>query len=203
MTKVEIGNRNAAIQRMTAASPAAAGRLADRALTGKRVYYVTMLPTPFLLLRRAVQCATVFALLAAAGCGRADSDVQASVKNELARDPRTAPLALVVVVENGVATIGGETLTIGQQERALELARAVDGVKEVRNEMAIEGAVLIEAVKKALAEDAALAAVPIKVDFKDGKVRLISDQTDRAQRERAVAIARAVEGVEELEDRMK
>ena len=51
--------------------------------------------------------------------------------------------------------------------------------------MVLHDKVLVDAVTKALAEDAMLATVPIKVDFRDGKVRLMSDETDRAQRERA------------------
>ena len=142
-------------------------------------------------------------LLLAVGCGRSDSDIQEAVRTELSRDPVTEPFALDVEVVGGVASISGKTLTVEQQERALEVARAVEGVTDVKNGMALHDKVLVDAVTKALAEDAVLATVPIKVDFRDGKVRLMSEQTDRAQRERAVEVARSVEGVQDVEDRMK
>ena len=103
------------------------------------------------------------------GCGRPDTDIQEAVRTELGRDPITEPFALDVEVEGGVVSISGKTLTVEQQERALEVARAVEGVTDVKNGMMLHDKVLVDAVTKALAEDAVLATVPIKVDFKDGK----------------------------------
>ena len=159
--------------------------------------------TSFGVLRLAARWATLPLLLVAVGCGRSDTDTQEAVRTELERDPITEPFALDVEVDGGVVSISGKTQTVEQQERALEVARAVEGVTEVKNGMVLQDRVLVDAVSKALAEDALLAAVPIKVDFGDGKVRLMSDQTDSAQRERAMDIAKSIAGVQGVEDRMK
>jgi hyperosmotically inducible periplasmic protein len=142
--------------------------------------------------------------LLAGACGRSDSDVQAAVERQLAKDPLTAPLNLSVTVTNGVASLAGETTTAAEQARATELARGIEGVKNVVNQMRIDDDVLlVEGIKKALSADPLVASVPIDVDSRDGHVRLMSDQTDRAQRERAVALAKQVHGVKSVEDRMR
>jgi hyperosmotically inducible protein len=140
----------------------------------------------------------------AVACGRPDADVKEAIEAELEKDPVVESLELTVSVSRGIAFVAGETQTTEQQARAVDIARAVDGVSEVVNEMELdENAPLISAVKQALASDPLLAAVPIDVDARNGVVRLISDATDRAQRERAVAVARGVDGVLDVEDRMK
>jgi hypothetical protein len=68
---------------------------------------------------------------------------------------------------------------------------------------AVDDGALAEAVRKALAADALVAAAPLEVDARNGYVRLMSDATNAEQRARAVAIARSVEGVKEVEDRMR
>jgi osmotically-inducible protein OsmY len=62
---------------------------------------------------------------------------------------------------------------------------------------------LADKVKAALAQDAVVGKVPIDVEAQGGLVRISSDQTNREERERIVKIASAVEGVKEIEDRMK
>jgi osmotically-inducible protein OsmY len=62
---------------------------------------------------------------------------------------------------------------------------------------------LINKVKHALAADEQIGRVPIDVDVEGTIVRLMSDQTNSDQRDRAVRIAAAVEGVSQVEDRMK
>jgi osmotically-inducible protein OsmY len=163
----------------------------------------TMSATSFNVPRRAVLCAIFLPLLISLGCGGNNSEIETAVKAQLDRDPVTQPLALQVEVVRGVASISGTTGTMAQLTRALEIAGAVEGVEDVENDMVVDHQVLVEAVRKALAEDAVLATVPIKVDFKDGNVRLMSDQTDLALRERAVGVATSVEGVQTVEDRMK
>ena len=145
------------------------------------------------------------ALLAifAAGCGRPDSEVASSIKQLLANDPATASLDISVVVRRGVAYLSGETTTCAEQERAIELARKVEGVSDVENHLQIKDELLAAAVKKALSAEPLLTEVPIDVDSRNGHIRLMSDRTDREHRERAVAVARNLCGVREVEDRMK
>jgi hyperosmotically inducible protein len=154
--------------------------------------------------RTLVCLALVISTILAGGCGRPDAEVKAAIESRFASDPAIAPLELTVSVSRGIAFIGGQTQTIEAQSRAIELARGAAGVSQVVNEMELdEYAPLVSAVKSALAADPLLSSISIDVDARNGVVRLMSDATDREQRERAIAVARSVEGVVDVEDRMK
>jgi len=153
--------------------------------------------------RACARAALFFAVTTVAACGRPDADVQAAVKGQLAKDPVTAPLDLTVDVQRGVVTLAGQTSTIAEQTRASEIVRSIEGVKEVTNQMSIADGLLVEAVKKALAADPLLGSVPIEVDSRNGYVRLISNDTNKEQRDRAREVAKSVGGVKGVEDRMK
>jgi osmotically-inducible protein OsmY len=148
----------------------------------------------------AVVCVVLGASLA---CGRADSELRAEVQTKLANDAVTAPLGLKVDVRRRVVYLSGETTTRAEQQRATEIARSVDGVSDVMSEMRINDQVIVDAVKRALASDPMVASIPIDVDSDRGFVRLMSDKTTRPERERAVALAKAVDGVTEVQDRMR
>ena len=197
-SNVAKGNRKPTTQ-TTIATTAVSGPLSERNRTGKDDYYVTM------RFRSLVATRSILPLLVigCAACGRPDADVQAAIKAQLAKDPATAPLDVSVEVRSGVATLAGNTRSQAEQTRAIELARSIEGVKDVKNEMTISDGALVEAVKKALAADPMVGSFPIDVDSTNGFVRLMSDKTDSTQRERAVTIARSVNGVKGVEDRMK
>ena len=74
--------------------------------------------------------------MAAAACSRSDSDVQADLQKQLAADTATA--TLTATVTDGVARLSGVTTTKAQQDRALDIARSVKGVKEVQAAMRVE-----------------------------------------------------------------
>ena len=95
------------------------------------------------------------------------------------------------------------TNTLEEQQRALDVTRSVRGVRLVVNDILLNDTELADKVRRALAADPLLAAVPMDVEAQDGVVRLMSDATNREQRERAVQIAAAVAGVKDVEDRMK
>ena len=144
-------------------------------------------------------CVTV--LIAA--CSRTDSELQAAVDAELAIDAGTGTLPLEVSVANRVVRLAGPVRTVEQQRRAVAIARAVDGVVNVRDDMYLDNSVLVDAVKAALAADALVGQVPITVTARQGTVELISDQTSEADRLRAVDVASTVAGVKRVEDLMR
>jgi osmotically-inducible protein OsmY len=187
-----------------AATQIIAGRFSKRAVARKADYYVTMFSSSFEAVRAVARGTLLFTLMVcAAACGRPDSEVEAAVKAQLAKDSVTAPLKLSLEVRRGVVYVVGETRTFAEQERVTEIARSIEGVKDVTNAMRITDGVLVEEVKKALAADPVVASVPIDVDSRNGFVRLMSDATNREQRERAVALAKKVDGVKNVEDRMR
>ena len=144
-------------------------------------------------------CVTV--LIAA--CSRTDSELQAAVDAELAIDAETGTLPLEVSVADGVVGLAGAVRTVAQQRRAVAIARAVDGVVTVRDDMHLENSVLVDAVKAALAADPLVGRVPITVTARQGTVELISDQTSEPDRVRAVEVASTVDGVKRVEDLMR
>lgn len=160
--------------------------------------------SPVSFCARAGLALVLLSTMLAVACGRSDSDVKEAIEAQLAKDPVTAPLQLTVDVREGIASLSGLTRSVDEQTRAAEIARGVVGVSAVVNEMELdEDEQLITAVRRALSDDPLLASVPIDVDARDGFVRLMSDATNAEQRERAVAVARAVDGVTDVEDRMK
>jgi hyperosmotically inducible periplasmic protein len=136
-------------------------------------------------------------------CMPSEDDIRRDVRAQLAANPTTARLGLSVSAENRVVYLSGKTATKEEQQQAVDLAREVRGVKLVVNDMWVNNAELADKVKAALAADAMVGKIPIDVDAKGGFVRLMSDQTNREERARIVEIASAVEGVEQIEDRMK
>ena len=85
----------------------------------------------------------------------------------------------------------------------MALARSVPGVARVDNEMLLRNRELAEKVKAALAADAMVGRTAIAVDAFGDRVWLKSDQTNQAQRTRAVAVSSSVPGVTHVEDEMK
>ena len=138
-----------------------------------------------------------------AGCGRSDATVQSDVERQLAADAATAGAHLTVTVNDGVAQIKGETDTMTQQQRALDVARAVKGVKQVQSEMRLSDAMLTQEVKKVIAADASVSDIPLRIEVKNAEVKLYSDKTNGDQRTRLKELAAGVPGVVHVEDDMK
>ena len=145
-----------------------------------------------------VCCAAVLA----AACVPSENEIRLAVRQQLDANQTTAPLGLSVEVRSRVVYLSGKTSTPEEQQLAVTLAR-VDGVRRVVNGMWLNNRELADKVSAALASDALMANVPIEVDADGSTVRLMSDATNADERARAVQIASAVEGVSQVEDRMK
>jgi osmotically-inducible protein OsmY len=139
--------------------------------------------------------------ITATACSRSDSDVQADLQKQLAADTATANLTATVT--EGVARLSGVTKTKAQQDRALDIARSVKGVKEVQSAILMDDATLTDEVKKAIAADVAVNGIPLRVEVHQGEVKLFSDKTNSEQRARLVQVAGTVYGVTHVEDNMK
>jgi osmotically-inducible protein OsmY len=125
-----------------------------------------------------------------------DDRLREEVRTRLESDQATRGLS--IESKNRVIYLSGGTSTRDQQEKALQLARSVENVKLVVNDMWLNNVALADLVKQALAADAAIATIPIDVDAKGGVVRLMSNQTNAEQRAKIVQIASAVPGVEHV-----
>jgi len=138
-----------------------------------------------------------------AACSRSDPALQTAVDSQLAVDSVTATLNLDVSVTRGVVHLAGEVASREQQRRAVEVARAVRGVKDIVDEMHLSDAAIAAAVKRLLREDPVIGKIPIEVVSNNGYTHLGSDQTTKEERARAVEIARKVDGVTQVEDNMR
>ena len=156
---------------------------------------------------RAWRCAratvTCLAVGLCSACVPSESEIRNEVRDALNADEVTAKLDLSISVDNRVVVLSGKTSTRDEQLRAVAVAGRVEGVKFVGNDMWLNNLTLADKVRQALTADETIGKLPIDVDAKGTTVRLMSDQTNAEERARAVQIASAVEGVEEVEDRMR
>ncbi len=75
---------------------------------------------------------------AAVGATIDDSIITTKVKSGLLADPQVKGLQASVETHKGAVTLSGSAETQSQISRAVEIARAVDGVKDVENKMNIK-----------------------------------------------------------------
>jgi hyperosmotically inducible protein len=84
--------------------------------------------------------------LLVAGCGRSvgetidDATITARVKTALLNDPQVAGLKIDVDTTLGIVTMSGIVRTRGEEQRAIQLARGITGVKDVKSTLQIQGA---------------------------------------------------------------
>jgi osmotically-inducible protein OsmY len=163
------------------------------------------------MLRRRSTCGTrvrsavvlLSTLSFATACGPSDPAIQAAVDSQLAVDSATATLSLDITVTSGVVRLDGGVQSREQERRAVELARGIRGVKDVVNALYLNDETVVAAVKRALAADPLIGKIPIEVESDRGNVSLMSDQTTKEDRTRAVAISSTVDGVKRVEDLMR
>jgi hyperosmotically inducible protein len=85
----------------------------------------------------------VTVLLAAAGCGRSvgetidDATITARVKTALLNDAQVSGLRIDVDTVRGVVTMSGVVRSQAEEQRAVQLARNVNGVVDVRSTLQV------------------------------------------------------------------
>ncbi len=67
-----------------------------------------------------------------------DKTIEAKVKSELLADPDVKGLAVNVEVNNGRVQLSGFVETLAQKNHAAELARNVQGVQWVKNDLVVK-----------------------------------------------------------------
>ena len=138
-----------------------------------------------------------------------DTVVLSSVKAALIADPVTQARQIDVEVNKGIVQLNGFVDSEAEKSQAAALATGVDGVLEVRNNLAInagsetlaekiDDSVLTAKVKAALIESPDTKAHEINVETMEGVVQLSGFVDDLAAKEAAAAVAKSVEGVKEV-----
>jgi len=69
--------------------------------------------------------------LATVGCAQTDAGITTNVKSKLVADDLVKARQINVDTQDKVVTLTGEVRTEAEESRALEIARATDGVRDV------------------------------------------------------------------------
>lgn len=136
-----------------------------------------------------------------------DSSIAARTKSSLLADPLTDGLKIDVEVDRSQVQLNGFVDSQAQINRAGEIARSIEGVVSVQNNLQvsdggtrttgeyIDDKTLHARVKTALANDPVVHSMKIDVEVNRGEVSLGGYVDSAAARDTAVEITRRVEGV--------
>jgi len=138
-----------------------------------------------------------------------DSVVTARVKSALLADHDAKSFEIKVETRKGEVQLSGFVDTQARIDNAIALTRRVEGVKGVENGMtlkdgkttvgnAVDDGIVTAKVKAALLADADVKSFDIAVVTRKGQVQLSGFVDNQAQVNRAVDIARGIEGVQSI-----
>lgn len=174
------------------------------------------------MIRRRLKVVTlVAAILAVSACAPTrtrestgevvdDSVVTTRVKTALINDPITKAHQIDVDTRRGVVQLSGFVDSANERSEAVAVARKVNGVKEVQDNMkvspgasfgeVIDDSTITGKVKLALAADPITKAYQINVDTKDGVVLLSGFVDSASEQQQATTVARGVNGVKKVDN---
>src|SRR5215510_6735433 len=147
-------------------------------------------------------------------CAQTDPGITTAVKTKLAADDTVKATDINVDTRNGVVTLKGEVPSAAAKTRALELAKATDGVRDVVDAITVTpnatpttgvvdeaqkkvgeaaretsnvigDAGITAAIKTKMLADSAVSGLKIDIDTTDGVVTLKGDVASAAERKRA------------------
>jgi hyperosmotically inducible periplasmic protein len=176
--------------------------------------------------------AMAVAAMMTTACGTTDPGITTAVKSKLAADDTVKATDINVDTKNGVVTLKGEVPSAAAKTRALELAKATDGVRDVVDAIAVTpaaapttGAVdeaqrktgeaaretsnvmgdagITAAIKTKMLADSTVSGLKIDVDTTDGVVTLKGDVASAVEHKRAIEIAKGTDGVKSVKDQLK
>jgi hyperosmotically inducible protein len=161
------------------------------------------------------------------GCAPSDVGITTSVKTQLAADGTVKAQEISVATKGRVVTLTGTVQTPEAEAQALNIARRTNGVADVVDQLTVaptaeqpagtSGRVgeipgasdsagldprLTTAVQSRLLADPTVGALKISVDTRDRVVTLTGMVDSTAARDRALDIARSVENIARVEDKL-
>ncbi|MEO7728686.1 MAG: BON domain-containing protein [Burkholderiales bacterium] len=142
-----------------------------------------------------------------------DAVVTGRVKAALIGDPTVKSYGFKVDTHKGEVQLSGFVDNQAQVDRAVEVARAVEGVKSIDNKVTVkEGAttvgnkvddgIVTAKVKAALLADASVKSLDIAVVTRKGEVQMSGFVDNQNQIDRAIEVARGIEGVKSVGNEM-
>nr|WP_295784009.1 BON domain-containing protein [Rhodoferax sp.] len=142
-----------------------------------------------------------------------DSVITSSVKSALLADADVKSFDFKVETRKGEVLLSGFVDNQSQVDRATTATRAVAGVKGIQNNVVLKGApttvgkkvdagIITSKVKAALLGDPSIKSFDIAVVTRDDEVLLTGFVDNLTQVERAMAVARGIEGVRLVRNEM-
>jgi hyperosmotically inducible protein len=141
-----------------------------------------------------------------------DGSIVTQVKASLVAEKGVPSSDVNVEVYKGVVLLSGFVKTQAEKDAAGKVAKNTAGVKSVRNELAIHPAtsvgtklddtMLVGKVKAALVDAKDVSSGQINVEARGGIVQLGGFVTSSGMRDRAIAVAKGVNGVKRVDDAM-
>jgi hyperosmotically inducible periplasmic protein len=160
-------------------------------------------------------------------CAQTDAGITTNVKSKMAVDDTVKAYQVNVDTRNGVVTLTGDVDSPLAKERAVQIARNTDGVRDVVDNITVTESAptgglydrddadrtgnigdsnepltgdpgITAAVKSKLLADSMVSGLRIDVDTSDGVVTLNGNVKSRAEAERAMMLARKTEGVKRV-----
>jgi len=143
-----------------------------------------------------------------------DSLLTAKTKIALYADDRVSGSSVSVDTKNGVVHLRGKVGNADEKKAAEEVAKGIDGVTDVKNELQVVAAAqrkavdakdddITKAVKSRLSKDARLKGSNVDVRADKGVVTLTGEVKDLGARARASEVARGVAGVRAVKNELK
>lgn len=167
------------------------------------------------------------AAVLAIGCGPTDAGITTAVKARLAADDAARERQIDVGTRNHVVTLTGTVRSTEEETKALQIARATDGVVNVVDQLSVapepevapttgigetavdpdvaasaSAAGITSAVKTKLLADPDVSGLRIDVDTRDRVVTLTGTVRTQAEKSKAIRLAREVDGVRDVTDRL-
>ena len=135
-----------------------------------------------------------------------DATLTAKVKADLVKDSTVKATEIKVETTQGVVQLSGFVGSEAIRQRAEQLAQSIQGVKSVRNDLAVQpapqtagqyvdDATITTKVKAALLADDEVKGLAIGVETSGGTVQLTGKTKSDSERQKAEQIAKNVQGV--------
>ena len=184
--------------------------------------YLTLLG--FLLLLTSIGCAPAVIGAGAAGgysvgtdersVGQMwdDTTITSKIKTKMIDDPIVNARNIDVDTSEGNVILTGVVKTDREAERAVEIARQVPGVKNVKNNLQVgtktmgqymDDKMIVSKIKAKLIKEPNIRSLNIDVDVNKGIVTLTGIVKTNEQKERVIEIARSTSGTIDVVDNIK
>lgn len=140
-----------------------------------------------------------------------DATVTAKVKADLVKDDTVKATEIQVETTQGVVQLSGFVGSEEARQRAEAVAKSIEGVKSVRNDLAVQSTqqsagqyvddtTITTKVKAALLADDEVKGLAIDVETSGGTVQLTGSAKSDSERQKAEQLAKAVEGVTSVQN---